>query len=294
MWEDINCNICQAKERRIITRVRFSPLGGISNLVKCKSCGLNYISPRYAIKEEVDFYTQEYHELHTDNLWLKNRQPLFRLYLNKINKLYSRRGRLLDIGCGKGFFLKLAESNNWRVSGIDISSSAVKYGREKLGLNIEKCELKDARFPKDCFDVVTLFNVLDQLYNPADTLKEIYHIIKPGGLILLRVANIDFHLFVHRIYNIFRGSSSKEPTVFHLYMFSRLSLTRILEKEGFQNIKIFNSPADPGLESLSPYFGRRLAYTLRTIVSLTIQLIFFISLRRCVWGPSLVAYANKP
>lgn len=298
MWEDVNCSICGSEEKKIITKVRFSPLGGISNLVECKRCGLNYVSPRYIIKKEKEFYIQRYYELDSDDLWQKNRQPLFRLYLDKINRLYPKRGNLLDVGCGKGFFLKLAQEDGWKVFGTDISKSAIKYGKEILGLNILECELADARFERSYFDVVTLFNVLDQIYNPLETLKEVSGLIKPNGLLVLRLVNINFHLFIHYIYNRFLKkdnlkSPTQEPTVFHIYMFSPKIIKRLLKENGFNRIKVLNSPPDPTLVSIGVYFNRRLAHIFRPIIYLFMQIVFWITQGRCVWGSSMLVFARK-
>ena len=98
--------------------------------------------------------------------------------------------RLLDIGCGDGRIAEEARACGARYVGVDVSSSAVEFCRAK-GLEAAECNLdQPLPFPDGSFDAVTVFEVLEHLFEPARALAQIARVLKPGGAVVGSVPNI--------------------------------------------------------------------------------------------------------
>lgn len=97
---------------------------------------------------------------------------------------FKKEGRLLDVGCAFGFFLKLAEKYGFQPFGIDISSYAVKKARKIVKGKILQGDIEeDIPFPDNFFDVITLFDILEHLKNPKRVLSQLKKKIKHSGYI---------------------------------------------------------------------------------------------------------------
>ncbi len=138
--------------------------------------------------------------------------------------------RLLDIGCGYGFFLKKMAQLGWQAEGIEVSKPGRDYARQELGLCIHSKPLEAIAFPSEYFDAVTLFYVIEHVHDPALLLKEVYRILKPNGMVLLRWPHST------PVVNVL-GSFAKKfdiyHTPFHLYDFNPTAMKKLVVRAGF-------------------------------------------------------------
>jgi SAM-dependent methyltransferase len=150
------------------------------------------------------------------------------------NHKHSDGARLLDIGCGYGFFLKKMAQRGWAVEGIEVSRPGREYARQSLGLSIHSKPLEDLAFPKECFDAVTLFYVIEHIHDPGMVLREAYRILKPGGMVLLRWPH---STPVVKVLGPFAKMFDMYHTPFHLYDFNPGAMRQLLEKSGFSMVQ---------------------------------------------------------
>ncbi len=205
---------------------------------------------------------------------------------------------LLDIGCGYGYFLQMASIKGWQVAGVEIAREAVDAAGSAIGEeNIHHGTLGSAAYPDRSYDAVTLWDVLVFSPNPEKELWECFRILKKGGTIGLRVRNVTFQIWLHRLYlpikPILLKFGVRSPYVFHPRNFSKKALTILLDRIGFANIQISNSPLTKG----DPYRTVQLKGTVGAIKKLMERLsnvIYGLSGGRWVAGPSLLVWAEKP
>jgi len=208
--------------------------------------------------------------------------------------------RLLDVGCGYGIFLNLAKDQGWKVYGIELSEDACQFARKNFGLNVFCGDLKEASFPKDHFDVVTLWNVLDHTTNPLEQLLEIKRILKDNGLLFIRLPNFLFQgksrcigeafdrLFFGRTY------LSRKISVSHLYAFTPSSIANLLERVGFSTFRLKNAPPAKGDPyDAFPFLGDRLMNWTKNSFFISCELLYHLSLGKILWGPSMEVFASK-
>jgi SAM-dependent methyltransferase len=157
-------------------------------------------------------------------------------------------GRLLDLGCAAGFFL-LAASEYYDVAGVEVSAYASQHARDELGLRVYTGEIFDAPLADAEFDVVTMWDVVEHLADPARVLAEVARVTRPGGLLVLTTGNVEGPL-AHR--DLERWDLMCPPA--HLQFFSPATLERLLNRAGFQIERML---AD-GRVSTRPRLSRRL------------------------------------
>ena len=213
------CHLCGNHR----SRIRFRRQGHTYH--QCASCGLLLLHPQPENVQQtydLDYYEQRsLLELSPLNQWLYER------YLRQLDSLLtSSSRRLLDVGCGVGNFLQLAQTQGWQVEGTEISPPAVQHARRQYGLDVYQEEL--SAFPDGTYDAVTLWDVLEHLPAPLDTLAQAYRLLKPGGILALSTVNV--RGLTTRL--VGRRSCVSNPEE-HLFYFSASTLCQLLQRAGF-------------------------------------------------------------
>jgi SAM-dependent methyltransferase len=156
-------------------------------------------------------------------------------YLREVLSLAPARDRLLEIGCGSGFFLERALDLGFaEVSGVEPSCDAVEAASPRVRDAIRLDSFRDGLFPESHFSVVCGFQVFDHLSNPNETLQACRRVLQPGGLILL--IHHDAGAWTHRLL----GERSPIIDVEHIYLYDRRTMARIFVKNGFEILRMFS------------------------------------------------------
>jgi len=165
---------------------------------------------------------------------LSIRHKKFMCQLDLISR-YSSGRRLLDIGAGPGYFVKVALDQGWSAEAIEISQEAVRHGRRIFGVQYVTLEgIEDSSL-----DVVTCHHVLEHLTEPASFLEVLWRKLKPGGLLVFHVPHQQPLTFAVR--NGFRrliagGRAETFCSLYgdvHITGFTERSLKRFVERQGF-------------------------------------------------------------
>ncbi|MEO8286315.1 MAG: methyltransferase domain-containing protein [Chloroflexota bacterium] len=119
--------------------------------------------------------------------WLLDHLHNYRAY--QIEQ-HQAKGKVLDIGCGRGLLLNKLRQRGWEPQGTELSEEAAAYARDRLGLPVTTQTLEEAGFPDNEFDLVILWHVLEHIQAPRAMLNEVARILKPGGTLLVAVPNL--------------------------------------------------------------------------------------------------------
>jgi ubiquinone/menaquinone biosynthesis C-methylase UbiE len=227
-----------------------------------------------------------------------SKKSFFTHALEKIDQPGNDRKSLLDVGCGYGYFLRLAADRNWEVTGVEIAQDAVGVARNTIGKeNIHHGNLRSASLPPQHFDAVTLWDVLVLAQDPAEDLSECFRILKPGGTVGLRVRNVTFQRWLHRLYvplqPVLMRIGVKRPYVFHPRNFSTKALQALLNRIGYTDIRITNSPLTKGDPYETVQWTGAVGKAKWLIKGLS-NAVYRWSAGRWVIGPSLLVWAVKP
>jgi SAM-dependent methyltransferase len=233
--------------------------------------------------------------------------PLMRLVMNygiykrcRIVMREKTEGILLDVGCATGIFLEaMQKTNRWITKGVEISEQAARIARDYKHLDVITGNLEKADLPNDYFDVVTLWDVLEHLHDPVGSLREIYRILKPNGIIVFRVPNagsLDARLFSA----FWAGFDAPR----HLYVFERSTLGIMLGKTGFNVIQmkcdLGSYPASVmslrfwlSGNSVKPKKRKRINRFVNSLFARVVFAPFFFLINRLNLGSSLTVVAGK-
>ncbi|MBC7835579.1 MAG: class I SAM-dependent methyltransferase [Phycisphaerales bacterium] len=148
----------------------------------------------------------------------------------------SRKIRLLDVGCGKGYFVKACRDAGIEAEGVDLSSSGVAFAREKLGVPARQGALADLKDDLGEFDVVTFWATIEHLADPVGMLRDIAEVLKPGGRLLLDTGVGDDWLD-----RLLPGRVQWFDPPQHLFVFSVEGMRRALAAAGFADVHIDSS-----------------------------------------------------
>ena len=205
-------------------------------LVKCGGCHLVRLADPPSPGKMSDHYGVVYDRFikkATENGSLEH-------WRGAVTTLYEHRkeGRLLDLGCGAGSFLRCLNGSSWSLWGIEMSPDAAEMAKSRTKATILMDDILQAPFPPDLFDVITAFHVLEHTYSPQEVLARVYEWLKPGGIFYLHVPNIDsaeIRLFGSYWYPL------ELPR--HLFHFSPGSLRLLAKSAGFKERELKTSRA---------------------------------------------------
>jgi 2-polyprenyl-3-methyl-5-hydroxy-6-metoxy-1,4-benzoquinol methylase len=153
------------------------------------------------------------------------------------DSLASRGGALLDIGCGTGNFLAAARDAGYRVTGIELDRNAARFAKERLGLErVLPLTISEfaAQHPREQFDVVTFFEVLEHQATPVEFLQKVRACVRTGGLIALSVPNRERWL---------TGPDVLDYPPNHFLRWNAGALKTFLSEQGFEVLSIREQPA---------------------------------------------------
>lgn len=222
----------------ISSRVRDSPN---HKIILCKKCGHVQLHPVPTSSEDKIFYDENKQAKNIKvnyNIGILRHRSRFdtERRVKIVKSLMPKKGKVLDIGSGYGFFLELMQKNGYQVIGIEVSKE-----RRKISKKISDAKLLNINFNEQVpdigkFDMIVMFHVLEHLSNPINFLKNILKLLKPRGKILLEVPNVnDYQLELNKSYKKWYWQRA------HLNYFAQKTLKVVLRNAGFKKVKIFGN-----------------------------------------------------
>ena len=232
------CIICGTRKRELL--IHKDPW----YVRRCMHCGLGSLDPRPSQEEIKQLYRSDYFADHYDG-GLDPDSPAFRKKLRaeghrtRFIKAVKPSGRLLDIGCGYGYFLAACQQQGYDVAGLDVSAWAAQYATQKLGLPVSVGKFGDIKFPPHSFDIITMWHFLEHSPDPRLALRTAKSWLRPDGILVIDVPDYE-GTDAQRQWRDWDGWSLP----YHLWHFTFKTLTLLLRKHGFKVIKRKNYHSD--------------------------------------------------
>ena len=225
-----NCHVCQG------VKIYYLFSSGDHRVVRCDDCGLVFLNPQPSADELARIYRAEYFLGSESEAGRQTASELkyatAGLYLSEIRRYHgSGNGRLLEVGCGEGDFLVLAEADGWQVTGVEFSSPAGERARQRLKNGSVSCgELQQLGLAAEQFDLCVVSDVISNVRDPLEFLGEIHRVLKPGGTLFIATPSIDSWSarFMKQKWMEFKAE--------HLTYFNRQTIQTALFKSGFHDV----------------------------------------------------------
>ncbi|HNR42666.1 MAG TPA: class I SAM-dependent methyltransferase [Bacteroidales bacterium] len=149
-----------------------------------------------------------------------------------------RKGSILDIGCGTGYFAAKMKANGWNSTGIEPDCKAREFGTRQFGLSILEPE-KISSLPGESCDVITMWHSLEHSHDPFNYMQEILRLLKPEGLFISALPNCGSYDAMH-----FGDSWAAYDVPRHLWHFTPETFELFAAKTGFKVTHVSTLPFD--------------------------------------------------
>lgn len=218
-------------------------------IVRCRGCGLVFVGSPPRADELIALYDEGYWEDagavgYGGYLAAEVRKRRhYRGLLERIEGIVSP-GAMLEVGCAYGYFLDEARRRGWRVRGIEPSPHAAAHARERLGLDVSPGPLAALPAEPGSCDAIALWDVIEHLPDPRETLERAHEWLRPGGVLALSTGDIGS--LAARLHG---ADWSLLTPPWHQHYFSRRTMRRLLAATGFGLVELGGDglvAVDPG------------------------------------------------
>lgn len=234
---------------------------------KCDNCSFLFTNPKPDNATLPDYYQSDNYISHKN----KSTNPINILYklarsftikskVKLINK-YSQRGRILDVGCGTGHFLKACSADAWNCTGVEPDETARTTASTKTEGNIYKT-LDEV--PDEKYDMITLWHVLEHVTDLHPYVNKLYNLMEENGHLLIAVPN-------HKSYD---AANYKEywaawDVPRHLYHFDQETMTKLVAEHELQIMEVIPMKLDSYYVSMlsETYKGKGIAKYVNSIIN---------------------------
>jgi 2-polyprenyl-3-methyl-5-hydroxy-6-metoxy-1,4-benzoquinol methylase len=219
---------------------------------RCVNCDLGFLDPRPSQEEIGKLYKSAYFEEQYDKgLEIGSKALKKRLSSEKHRVKFvasvSRSGRLLDIGCGYGYYLYASRLHGYDVTGLEISEWASHYAVQRLKLPVRTGEILKVDLPENYFDIITMWHFLEHTQDPGSVLLRTKKWLKKNGILVIDVPNCK-GTDAHYLWEDWDGWQLP----YHFWHFNPHSMKALLEKYRFRVIKYKDYHSEVIKKKLSP------------------------------------------
>ena len=241
--ELIGCDLCGQE--------RFQPLFHVYagkrkrhryHVVRCPDCGFLYRQPGIRPERLGDLYSSGRYGKFLIGKYSRKRQRRYEYVMDAFSPIFADGSgrRLLDVGCGTGLFLELAQQRGFEPYGVDLSADSIEHARTKpWGGNTYHGAPQDVpEIASGGFDVITLWSVLAHLAQPVEDFAALRSLLAPDGVLLVLTVNAN-SLYFKKTREHWNGFTPN-----HLKFFSPTTLELLLAKTGFSAVTMPPMPPD--------------------------------------------------
>jgi ubiquinone/menaquinone biosynthesis C-methylase UbiE len=270
----------------------------------CRSCGLVYLNPRPDVSEFETIYPPNYHAFDFSEkdfgIVYKIRSRLEAKRLLSWCEGLPNKARILDVGCGDGFHLKLLQQygdKTWTLEGVDLDKRAAEMA-EKAGLKVHVGTIENLNLPENTYDLAIMIQTIEHVEKPDEILRAVKRVLKPNGKLVIVTDNtdsLDFKLFKNAYWGGYHFPR-------HWNLFNQNSLRKLAAKVGYETADLTTQVSPVNwvysihnalVDWNAPAFLID-QFTLKSIVSLSAFTTLDIGLQKLGKGALLRAILRKP
>lgn len=237
------CPLCKSNNSKLMYNLPVRDLQkgkyttDIFNIYRCGKCGIGFIDPMptdedlkkyYSTSEDSKEFMQENY-MSTGDIQSKG----WNRALDVIEAKIPSKGKILDVGCGPGWLLDAAIKRGWDCYGNDVSDIFCDFTIKKLNLQVQNCDFLDINYPKDFFNVITMFDFIEHVKNPKQILNMANDLLIDNGLLV--IATADIGSLCARFYGL---HWRQIIPIGHIFYFNKKSMINMLHECGFKIIKV--------------------------------------------------------
>lgn len=247
-----NCQVCQSSAIQAVTQIKdHSITKETFELHKCTECGFLFTQNAPEESESGRYYQSEDYISHSNTskglvsrLYHIVRDIMLGRKFGLVNSLGSTKN-LLDVGSGTGYFLNFMKQKGYATFGIEIDEKAREFSKKQFGLDVNTPEYLKNGGINQKFGYITLWHVLEHLYDPNVYLQTFYNLLEDDGHLIIAVPN--HACFEAKYYGTYWAAYDVPR---HLWHFTPETLEKIATKNHFKLITKKMMPFDPFYNSL--------------------------------------------
>ena len=217
MASHTNCLICGSNKIKTLNGYEHA------HLVKCKNCHFVFSLQIPTQQELIAHYEGYGRDDYLSDITIKRYNEV----LDEFEK-YRKNNRILDIGCGVGYFLEVAKQRGWDVYGTEFTDEAVQICEDK-GIQMHQGVLDPSNYQKEYFDVITSIEVIEHINNPLEETGNIAEILRQGGVFYFTTPNFN-SLLRYRLKEGYNVIVYPE----HLSYYTPKTINRLFKSQGFR------------------------------------------------------------
>jgi len=258
-------------------------------LLECNECHFAFTKEMPA---DDDFFNKRYDIPFDVNTEQDNefKNHFLKRFADRLEYYGKSSSKLLDIGSFAGVWLRYAKERGHQVEGIEVNPTMAKLATDKFNIKVFNGSVWDFPASAESFDVITMIDVLEHLWEPMIILKKCHSLLRPGGILLIKVPHYRPQLFKQKIAQFFKISQfGIFENYGHVNHFSPASLGRALEELDFEILE------DLVVES-EVFAGKSLIHLIKNLFRKTVSsfsfLIKFITRKNMALNFALIAKKN--
>ena len=258
------CPLCSGTDWRLLY-----PLG-VLRVHRCKTCSMMFLNPYlspqgmekiFSSPELLTKVSAFFADYCGEETWITPRtRQAYGKVLDEALRHAPQRGKLMDIGCGQGAFLKVAKDQGWEPFGIEPNCSKAAELENEHGIKIFQEDFLKAVVPENEYEVVSSWDFIEHLPDPSGLVKRARAMLKQGGLFLVATPNhrsfLDWSaMLAWRLsFEKFTYALSKLYTVDHTLYFTDATLCELLRRDGFEILGKVKVNTDLSRYAMGPAF----------------------------------------
>ncbi len=225
-------------------------------VVKCQRCLNSWRTNMYTPDKIQELYCIEEYEKHP---YFSYENSLVETLRTKRFQNYNRAlayiesvigvGKILDVACGSGTFLSIADKRGWQSNGVEISPTLCKVCEQNTSANVTNSSFEEVKLTERYYDAITFWDIIEHVLDPVFCIEKAKALLKPGGIVMFCTPNEDSLLasLGWALYKL-TGSYYSYPAlalhpIYHTYFFSKKGFKKVLLERDLTVISSYSQEA---------------------------------------------------